>query len=49
VLPIQQRVAIGLKLFVALLTRFCWRFLRYVRSGDDALAVIRIVGLLAPT
>jgi O-antigen ligase len=42
---ILQTGAIGLALFVALLAALCARFVRYVRRGDDALAVIGIVGV----
>jgi O-antigen ligase len=42
---VLQTGVIGLALFVALLAALCGRFVRYVRRGDDALAVIGIVGL----
>jgi O-antigen ligase len=42
---ILQTGTIGLILFAALLSALCARFLRYVRRGDDALAVIGIVGV----
>jgi O-antigen ligase len=42
---VLQTGAIGLALFVALLAALCSRFVRYVRRGDDALAVIGIVGV----
>jgi O-antigen ligase len=42
---ILQTGAIGLALFVSLLGALCARFVRYVRRGDDALAVIGIVGV----
>jgi len=42
---VLQIGVIGLALFVGLLVALCARFVRYVRRGDDALAVIGIVGL----
>jgi O-antigen ligase len=45
VAQILQTGAIGLALFVALLVALGARFVRYVRCGDDALAVIGIVGV----
>jgi len=42
---VLQTGVIGLALFVALLAALCGRFVRYLRRGDDALAVIGIVGL----
>jgi O-antigen ligase len=42
---VLQTGAIGLALFVALLVALCARFVRYVRRGDDTLAVIGIVGV----
>jgi len=41
---ILQTGIVGLTLFAALLVALCARFLRYVRQGDDALAVIGVVG-----
>ena len=45
VAQILQTGAIGLSLFVALLVALCARFARYLRSSDDALAVIGIAGV----
>jgi O-antigen ligase len=42
---VLQTGAVGLALFCALLAALCARFVRYVRRGDDALAVIGIVGM----
>ncbi|MEO8740723.1 MAG: O-antigen ligase family protein [Casimicrobiaceae bacterium] len=42
---VLQTGVIGLALFVGLLAALCARFVRYVRRGDDALAVVGIVGL----
>lgn len=42
---VLQTGLIGLALFVALLAALGARFLRYVRRGDDALAVIGVVGI----
>jgi O-antigen ligase len=41
---ILQTGIVGFALFAALLAAACARFVRYVRRGDDALAVIGIVG-----
>ncbi|HXX86153.1 MAG TPA: O-antigen ligase family protein [Casimicrobiaceae bacterium] len=41
---IVQTGIVGFALFAALLIAVCARFVRYVRRGDDALAVIGIVG-----
>jgi O-antigen ligase len=40
-----QTGAIGLALFIALLAAIAARFVRYLRQGDDALAIVGIVGL----
>jgi O-antigen ligase len=42
---VLQTGMIGLLLFGALLAALCARFVRYLRNGDDALAVIGVVGL----
>ena len=42
---VLQTGVIGLALFVGLLAALCARFVHYLRRGDDALAVIGIVGL----
>lgn len=42
---ILQTGAIGLTLFVGLLTALCARFVQYLRRNDDALAVVGVVGL----
>jgi O-antigen ligase len=42
---ILQTGAIGLTLFVGLLTALCTRFVQYLRRDDDALAVVGVVGL----
>ncbi len=42
---ILQTGTIGLILFVGLLVALCVQFVRYLRHGDDALAVIGVVGL----
>jgi O-antigen ligase len=40
-----QTGAIGLALLVALLAAIAWRYIRFYRSGNDALALLGIVGL----
>jgi O-antigen ligase len=42
---ILQTGVIGLALFIALLAALGVRFMRYLRQGDDALAVVGVVGL----
>ena len=42
---ILQTGIIGLALFLALLAALCARFVRYLRHGDDALAIIGVLGL----
>ena len=42
---ILQTGIIGLALFLGLLAALCARFVRYLRHGDDALAIIGVLGL----
>ena len=42
---VLQTGIVGFLLFTALLAALCQRFLRYIRGGDDALAIIGIVGV----